>query len=301
QLSNGYLDSVIDWVPGINGGVPLKDFPFINTVDPDDILLNFVIDEVESIPGAKGLILNTFADLERQVLDALLEMMPPPIYTVGPLNLYRLPDDSPVRGIESSLWKEENDCVEWLDGRATGSVVYVNFGSNATVTAEQLAEFAWGLAGSGCPFLWAIRPDIVFGDSPSLPPEFLLAVEDVGMLTSWAPQEKVLGHRAVGVFLTHSGWNSTLESITNGVPVICWPFFAEQRLNCRFSCGEWGIGVEIGDDVRRGEVEAAVREAMGGGQKGKSMAEKATEWRNAAVAAVSPDGGDSYADFNRMI
>ncbi|XP_073359641.1 UDP-glycosyltransferase 85A5-like [Aegilops tauschii subsp. strangulata] len=84
------------------------------------------------------------------------------------------------------------------------------------------------------------------------------------MLSTWCPQQEVLEYEAVGVFLTHSGWNSSLEGICGGVPMVCWPFFAEQQTNCCFKCTKWGIGMEIEDDVRRTEVEAMIREAMEG-------------------------------------
>ena len=99
------------------------------------------------------------------------------------------------------------------------------------MTNEQLVEFAWGLANSKQDFLWIIRPDLVKGVSAVLPEEFLEETRERGKLASWCPQEKVLGHSAVGGFLTHCGWNSTIESISSGVPMICWPFFADQQTN----------------------------------------------------------------------
>ncbi|KAI6687795.1 hypothetical protein NL676_024623 [Syzygium grande] len=98
-------------------------------------------------------------------------------------------------------------------------------------------------------------PDLVVGDTAILPPEFSAATRERSLLASWCPQERVLSHPAVGGFLTHSGWNSTIESIVAGVPVVCWPFFAEQQTNCRYSLEEWGIGMEIDGDVKRDEVE----------------------------------------------
>lgn len=96
-----------------------------------------------------------------------------------------------------------------------------------------------------------IRPDLVVGEDAVVPPDFLSETEDRRMLASWCPQEKVLSHPAIGGFLTHSGWNSTLESLSCGVPMVCWPFFAEQQTNCKFCCEEWEVGMETGGDVRR--------------------------------------------------
>ena len=163
----------------------------------------------------------------------------------------------------------------------------------------RLLEFAWGLANSGYPFVWNIRPDLVKGDSAVLPPEFASAVEGRALLTTWCPQEAVLQHEAVGVFLTHSGWNSTLESLCAGVPMFSWPFFAEQQTNCRYKRTEWGVGMEIGGVVRRDEVSAILKEAMHG-EKGREMRRRAEEWKEKAVKATLP-GGPAQTNLERVV
>ncbi|KAL0454381.1 UNVERIFIED_CONTAM: 7-deoxyloganetin glucosyltransferase [Sesamum latifolium] len=245
--------------------IRLRDFPsFIRTIDLKDIILNFLIQEVEAAPRAKALIINTFDSLERDVLDALAASFPR-IYTVGPLQLMiDHVQDARLGAIKSSLWKEDLSCMEWLDTKEADSVVYVNFGSITVLSPDQLSEFAWGLANSKKPFLWVIRPDLVAGDRAMLPPKFVAETKDRSRLINWCPQEQVLKHPAVGGFLTHNGWNSTIESIVGGVLVICWPFFAEQQTNCRFNYVEWGMGMEIDNNVKSGEVEALVKELMDG-------------------------------------
>uniref|UniRef100_A0A453QCI0 Uncharacterized protein n=1 Tax=Aegilops tauschii subsp. strangulata TaxID=200361 RepID=A0A453QCI0_AEGTS len=101
-------------------------------------------------------------------------------------------------------------------------------------------------------------------------------------MASWCDQAVVLRHDAVCVFLTHSGWNSTVEGLCGGVPMLCWPFFAEQQINCRYKCLEWGVGMEIGDDVRREVVNERIKEAVGG-EKGREMKKRAAEWREVAI------------------
>lgn len=299
QVTNGYLDTTLNWVDGMKD-IKLRDFPsFIRTTDPKDTMLNFLIQETEALPRAKALILNTFDDLEHDVVSALSTMFPR-VYTLGPLQLMMNHlRDKRLNSLTSTLWKEDLDCIAWLDSKDPGSVVYVNFGSITVVTAQQLTEFAWGLANSKKTFLWVIRPDIVAGDSAMVPKEFVEETQGRSMLTSWCPQEQVLKHPAVGGFLTHCGWNSTIESIAGGVPLICWPFFAEQQTNCRFSCVEWGIGMEIDNNVKRDEVELLVRELMDG-DKGKKMKEKALEWKEKAEAAALP-AGSSYSNLDKLI
>ncbi|KAI3448251.1 hypothetical protein Pfo_004916 [Paulownia fortunei] len=145
QVTNGYLETTVDWVPGMKD-IRLRDFPsFIRTTDPKDIMLNFLIQETKAVPRAKALIINTFDALEHDVLNALSAMFSR-IYTIGPLQLMmNHVHDERLNSISSSLWKEDLECIKWLDTKEPNSVVYVNFGSITVVTAQQLTEFAWGL------------------------------------------------------------------------------------------------------------------------------------------------------------
>ncbi|KAJ9673856.1 hypothetical protein PVL29_023418 [Vitis rotundifolia] len=282
-LTNGYLDTVIDWIPGMKG-IRLKDMPsFIRTTDPDDVMLGFAVGELERARKASAIILNTFDALEQEVLDAIAPMYPP-IYTIGPLQL--LLDqihDSELQLIGSNLWKEDEECLQWLDSKGPNTVVYVNFGSITVLKPEHLIE-----------------PDLVSAASAILPPEFLAETKDRGLLASWCSQERVLGHPAVGGFLTHSGWNSILESVCCGVAMICWPFFAEQQTNCRYCCTEWGIGMEIDSEVKRDDVERLVRELMEG-EKGEEMKKKTMEWKKIAHEATTAPSGSSFSNLDRMI
>uniref|UniRef100_A0A199U9N0 linamarin synthase n=1 Tax=Manihot esculenta TaxID=3983 RepID=A0A199U9N0_MANES len=299
-LTNGYLDTVIDWIPGMKD-IRLRDLPsFIRTTDPEDVMLDFFQSETERCQKASAIILNTFDALEHDVLIALSTLLPP-VYSIGPLHLLlNNVKDKDLKLIESNLWTEDSECLEWLDSKGPNSVVYVNFGSITVMTTEQLVEFAWGLANSNITFFWVIRPDLVSGDNAILPPEFVTVTKERGICSSYCAQEKVLSRPSIGGFLTHSGWNSTLESISAGVPLLCWPFFAEQQTNCRYSCKEWGIGMEINSDVKRDEVERLVIELMEG-EKGKEMKKKALEWKKMAEEATASLEGSSFQNFEKVI
>ncbi|XP_050210258.1 7-deoxyloganetin glucosyltransferase-like [Mercurialis annua] len=301
-LTNGYLETTLDWVPGMKN-IRLRDFPsFIRTTDKNDIMLNFLTREIARTRRATGVVFNTFYALEKEVIDALSNSTSfPPIYAIGPLKLLvdQIPDEKKLEDIGSNLWKEELECIEWLDTKEPGSVVYVNFGSITVITPDQMMEFAWGLANSKKPFLWIIRPDLVVGENAMLPVEFVSETKDRGMLASWCPQEKILKHSAVGGFLSHMGWNSTLDTICGGVPMVCWPFFAEQQTNCRFACVEWGVGMEIDNNVKRDEVEKLVKELMDG-EKGKEMKNKAMEWKKKAEEATEI-GGSSHYNLDELV
>ncbi|XP_068335135.1 7-deoxyloganetin glucosyltransferase-like [Pyrus communis] len=292
SLTNGFLDMAIDWVPGMKG-IRLRDLPTcFRTTDPNDTVFKFSLAAVEGVHDASAVVVHTFDALEPDALSAL-SSMPPPVYAIGPLQLLldQLPKD-PLKSMGYSLWKEETECLEWLNTKAQNSVVYVNFGSLIFLTPQQILEFGWGLANSKLPFLWAIRPDLVLGESAILPPEFEFETKERSLIPSWCPQEQVLNHPAVGGFLTHSGWNSTIESLCAGVPMLCWPIFAEQTTNCYYTCNDWGCGLEIENDVKRDDVEKLVRELMEG-EKGKEMKNKAMEWKKLAEEASSPHGSSS--------
>lgn len=281
--------------------IRFRDLPsFVRTMDPNDMMFNYLLKEVERAYKASAIVLNTFDSLEQDVLDALSGMLLPPVYSIGPLHL--LVDwirDDESEDINSNLWKEQTECIEWLNSKEPNSVVYVNYGSITVMTPEQLIEFAWGLANSQRQFLWIIRPDLVAGETAILPPDFVSETKDRGMLASWCPQEQVLNHPSIGGFLSHMGWNSTLESLCCGVPMVCWPFFAEQQLNCRFACRNWGIGMEIDTNVKREEVEKLVRELLEG-EKGMEMKTKAMEWKREAEEAIRP-GGSSFQNLEKLV
>ncbi|CAN1224576.1 UDP-glycosyltransferase 85A3 [Linum perenne] len=215
--------------------------------------------------------------------EALNEMYPNRVYTVGPMQLLlNQIKHTELDSIGYSLWEEEPQCLRWLNSKPMNSVLYVNFGSVIGVS-----------------FLWVIRPDLVIGESAALPPEFEDKVEKTGFISGWCPQEEVLNHSAVGGFLTHCGWGSTIETLTAGVPVLCWPFFADQQTNCKFACKDWKIGMEIDKDVKREDVEELVRELMKG-NKGYEMREKAQDWARLARESTGSHGSSTIA-FDRLI
>ncbi|KAL7107710.1 hypothetical protein ACP275_06G071700 [Erythranthe tilingii] len=298
-LTNGYLETVIEGIPNMEG-MRIRDIPsFIRTTNKDDIyMVKFVLQETKRAKRASAIVLNTFEELERETINALSSILPP-IYPIGPLNLIEkhVIEDKGLNLLGSNLWKEDQECLKWLDAKEPNSVVYVNFGSITVMTPDQLNEFAWGLANSKQPFLWVIRPNLVSGEKVVLPRGFLEETKERGMLANWCPQEKVLSHSSVGGFLTHSGWNSTLESIGSGVPMICWPFFAEQQTNCWYCCTKWGVGIEIDSDVKRNGVETLVTKLMVG-EEGRQMRNKAVEWKNLARDSAE---GSSYRNLRNLI
>ncbi|KAG6474409.1 hypothetical protein ZIOFF_068344 [Zingiber officinale] len=241
-------------------------------------------------------ILNTFDEMEGKVLDAIKASLPRTL-AVGPLFLLL----NQMKGVPKNLnlFEEDRGYKEWLNSQRHASVVYACFGSLARLRSEQLLEFAWGLADSKHPFLLSIRPDLVENVEGGLPEEFIREVEGRGWVANWCDQGRVLRHSSIGGFLTHGGWNSMLESVCSGVPMLIWPRFADQFTNCRFACVDWGIAMEIEQEVKREQIRKLVVELMEG-ERGQEMRKKVMKWKEMAEQATNAEGGSSYANLMRL-
>nr|AYC63485.1 UDP-glycosyltransferase [Scoparia dulcis] len=299
-LTDGTLDTPVDCIPGPNN-LQLKHIPtFIRTTDPNDLMLDIVKSELEATSNASAVIVHTFDELEHETLDAISPYLPP-IYAIGPLPLLvaQIPDKT-LQSLDYNLWKPDNECIEWLNSKQEGSVVYVNFGSIAVLSPNEILELAFGLADSKKNFLWIIRPDLLVGKSGLLTNEFFDETKDRGLIISWCPQENVLNHPSVGAFLTHCGWNSTIEGIAAGVPFLCFPCLSEQPMNAKFVCDDWGFGIEIGKKSGRDEIANVVKKLMDG-ENGKVMKKRAKEWKAKALEATTSPNGSSVVNLENVV
>ncbi|XP_006658425.2 DIMBOA UDP-glucosyltransferase BX9-like isoform X1 [Oryza brachyantha] len=243
---------------------------------------------LDSSRCSSGVILNTFNDLENSDLQKIANGLNVPVYAVGPLHKISI-------GEHNSLLTQDLSCLEWLDKQEAESVIYVSFGSLASMDPEEILETAWGLVDSQMPFLWVIRPNMVQGSlQVGLPDGFEEATRGSGMVVSWAPQQDVLKHQAVGGFWTHNGWNSTLESICDGVPMICRPQFADQMINARYVEEVWKIGFELEGKLERGMIERALRKLMCS-EGGNEMRQRAKDLKKKATTCVEKGGSSKTA------
>ncbi|KQK15744.1 anthocyanidin 3-O-glucosyltransferase 2 [Brachypodium distachyon] len=262
---------------------------------------------------ARGVIVNTSAELEASVL-AALPAAAPPVHAIGPVIWFSESEEDKQR-------PPAHECVRWLDAQPAASVVFICFGSMGFLDAAQVREVAVGLQRSGHRFLWVLRgPPHAGSRFPTdaeqleelLPEGFMAATAGKGMVwPAWAPQKEILSHAAVGGFVTHCGWNSVLESLWFGVPMLPWPLYGEQHLNAFELVA--GVGVAVvalgadrkekkGSFVEAVELERAVRSLMGGGssEEGTKAREKAAEMRAACRKAVD-EGGSSRAALQRLV
>lgn len=244
-------------IPGLENLLRNCDFPYPGG------MRDLIVEETLAMTQASAIILNTFEQLEPSIITKLATIFPK-VYSIGPIHtlcktmITTNSNSSPHK--DGRLRKEDRSCITWLDHQKAKSVLYVSFGTVVNLSYEQLMEFWHGLVNSLKPFLWVIQKELII--QKNVPIELEIGTKERGFLVNWAPQEEVLANPAVGGFLTHCGWNSTLESIAEGVPMLCWPSIADQTVNSRCVSEQWKIGLNMNGSCDRFVVENMVRDIM---------------------------------------
>ncbi|XP_061366526.1 UDP-glycosyltransferase 83A1-like [Gastrolobium bilobum] len=233
---------------------------------------------------------NTTFELEHEVLSFVPKLLP-----VGPL--LRSYDNKSVNARSiGQFWEEDLSCMDWLDQQPRHSVLYVAFGSFNLLDQNQFKELALGLDLTNRPFLWVVRQDSNCTNNITYPNEF---IGRKGKIVSWAPQQKVLSHPAIACFVSHCGWNSTMEGLSNGVPFLCWPYFCDQFFNKKYICVELKVGLGFDSDenrfVSRWEIKTKV-DRLVSDEKIRSRSLKLKE--NVMSTA---EGSMSSENFNRFV
>nr|XP_010918853.2 uncharacterized protein LOC105043134 [Elaeis guineensis] len=249
-----------------------------------------------------AMICNTVEALELLGIQALRNLTGLNVLAIGPLFPLEASTSSDQRyGKKPGIQLEA--CLEWLDSHPPGSVVYTSFGSQSTITASQMMALARGLEASNKPFLWLVRPPAGFDLNEDFRDEWLPEGFEVRMsknrqgllVRKWAPQLEILSHKSTGAFLSHCGWNSSLESLSRGVPVIGWPLMADQFYNFKMLDEELGVCAELArgaeDPLEYTRVERVIRLVLDE-EKGKEMKEKAIKYAEMIRAAVKEEGDE---------
>nr|KYP32497.1 putative UDP-glucosyltransferase At1g05670 family [Cajanus cajan] len=270
-----------------------EDMPsFFFTYAQNPTPFDFVVSQFSNIDKADWILCNTFYELDKEI--GSLEIWPK-FRTIGPnipsMFLDKRYEDDEDYGITQF---KSDECVEWLDDKPKGSVVYVSFGSIASFGEKQMEEVACCLRECSSYFLWVVRAS----EENKLPKDFE-KISKKGLVVTWCSQLKVLAHEAIGCFVTHGGWNSTLETLCLGVPTIVIPYWSDQSTNAKLMKDVWKIGIKAPVDdnkiVQREALKHCIEEVMKS-EKGKEMKNNVLQWKTLAIKATGEDGS-SYKNI----
>ncbi|KAI0507946.1 hypothetical protein KFK09_014074 [Dendrobium nobile] len=291
------------------GCVPLNGEDFLEPLqERESVVCAWVVHIARNYDLFEGTLVNSFETIEA---DAAMYYKKrgdgkPHVWPIGPLTW---------SGSDMGTDESSHKRIEWLNRQPTESVVFICFGSGGTLSLEQTQELALGLEMSGQRFIWVVRVPNDTDPSSSyfnpkqnsencfgfLPEGFVERTKDRGMIVhSWGPQREVLSHHATGGFVSHCGWNSTLESLMNGVPMIAWPLYAEQRMNAVLLVEGVKVALKakvgVNGVVRRQEVAKVVKELMEG-EEGKVVRRRMQEMKEEAARAVGKEGSSYKAIY----
>ncbi|XP_057497827.1 crocetin glucosyltransferase, chloroplastic-like [Actinidia eriantha] len=311
---NGYEEAITNnwndpsWsieLPGLPRLAP-RDLPsFLNASDLYYRSLSSFKEHLEVLDEETNpkVLVNTFDALEFEALKAIKKLN---LISVGPLIPSAFLDgkhqsDTSFGG---DLFQKSKDYTDWLNSKPERSVVYVSFGSLSTLSKQQMEEIAHGLIESGRPFLWVIRPTqkgwIKAEDKLSCEEK----VERQGMVVPWCAQLEVLSHPSLGCFVTHCGWNSSLESLVSGIPVVAFPLWSDQRTNAKLIEDVWRIGVRVMANeegiVEGNEIKRCVEVVMEGGERGEEIRRNVNKWKEVTKEAAK-EGGSSDLNLRTFV
>ncbi|KAJ0980857.1 hypothetical protein J5N97_009112 [Dioscorea zingiberensis] len=260
----------------------------VNSIITSDRPLKWALESFIWVRRAQGVLFTSVYELEPRIMDSLKTKLSCPLYTVGPCIPYLSLKDKPGN----------SDYMQWLDSQPPNSVLYLSLGSFLSVSSGQMDEIVTGLHASGIRFLWVAR-----GDASRVQ----AMTGGSGMVVQWCDQLKVLCHPSIGGFFTHCGWNSTVECVFAGLPMLAFPLFWDQQTNSRLIVNEWRIGLNVKEEIGAGYLvggesiaKVAKRLMDLEGLESKEMRRRAIELREVVRGAVE-EGGSSYCNISAFV
>ncbi|CAN4092587.1 unnamed protein product [Withania somnifera] len=302
-------------VPGLFDKIELNKTQLGNVVKPRDSDWKEFADQTKKAEDeAYGIVVNSFEELEQKYVKGFMNAKGKKVWTIGPVshcNKEKL--DKAERGNKAAI--DELKCLKWLDSCEQNSVLFVCLGSLSRLSTSQLIELGLGLESSKRPFIWVVRHMSDEFKKWMVVENFEERVQKQGLLIlGWAPQVLILSHPSIGAFLTHCGWNSSLEGISAGVPLITWPFFAEQFCNEKLIVNVLKTGVRVGVEkqvmfgeeekfgtqVSKDDIKMVIEEVMGEEIESEMRRKRAKELSEMARRAVE-EGGSSHFNLTQLI
>ncbi|KAE8039344.1 hypothetical protein FH972_011765 [Carpinus fangiana] len=284
-------DELVDYIPGVSA-TRVIDLPTVITPK----LLHRCLEGVSLVSKAHYLLFTSIRELEHEAVDTLKAKFSFPVYPIGPaIPYFELQKNSSL--IDGHI--HGVNYLRWLDCQSIDSVLYISLGSFLSVSSAQIDEIAGGLQDSGVRYLWVSRGETDRHEDT--------CGGDVGMVVPWCDQLKVLCHPSVGGFLTHCGWNSTLEAAFAGVPMLTFPIFWDQIPNSKQIVEDWKVGWRVKKDVgfenlvTRGEISELVKRLMDQkSNEGNEMRKRAKQLQKACQGAIA-EGGSSETNLDAFI
>ncbi|CAI9783147.1 unnamed protein product [Fraxinus pennsylvanica] len=319
KLYKPYLSVKSDLEPFVIPGIPMRveitkaQLPgaFVTSPELDDI--RDEMQEAES--SAYGVVVNTFQELEHGCVEEYRNAINKKVWCIGPVSLCNMSMLDKIERGKASI--DETKFLEWLDSKKPETVLYVCLGSQCRLVPSQLIELGLGLEASKHLFVWVIKTGERFPEFEKWLSEekFEERIGGRGLLIKgWAPQVLVLSHPAIKGFLTHCGWNSTIEGVCSGVPMITWPMFAEQFFNEKLIVEILWIGIRVGVElpvrwgdeekvgvlVKKDQVKNAIEQLMDEGEEGEKRRTRARELKTISESAME-SGGAAHFNISVLI
>ncbi|XP_027352707.1 soyasapogenol B glucuronide galactosyltransferase-like [Abrus precatorius] len=304
-------------IPGLPQKIEMTPLELEEWIRAKSFVSGFFDRLYESESKSYGALYNSFQELESDYEQLHKSTIGIKLWSVGPVSAWANKDDEEKvnRGHREGL-AQESEWLNWLNSKQNESVLYVSFGSLTRLPHAQIVEIAHGLENSGHNFIWVIRKKDGDEDGHNFLREFEQRIKESNkgfIIWNWAPQLLILDHPAVGGIVTHCGWNSILESLNAGLPMITWPMFAEQFYNEKLLVDVLKMGVPVGANenklwmrlgdeamIRREEIVKAVAILMDSSQESKEMRRRARMLGDAAKRTIEK-GGSSYNNLMQLL
>ncbi|CAL0330772.1 unnamed protein product [Lupinus luteus] len=280
----------------------VRDLPSFMLPSSPRLFRVYMNDLFQAVDKLKWVLGTSFYEIEDEIVKSMDSLKP--IYPIGPSVSPFLLGEKKTNEFRADLWDSEDSCIEWLDNKPPSSVIYISFGSITVFSQKQMNNLATALKNSNKSFLWVIRPHAYNNSNASeLPLQFLEETKGRGLVVQWSHQDKVLMHPSVACFISHCGWNSTMEAMVTGVPVICYPEWTDQRTNAMLIENVFKNGVNLKCDEDRvastEEIERCIREVMEGPSALK-IKKRAIEIKKSAKKSLQ-EGGTSNQNLDKFV
>lgn len=282
----GKMHEQVDYIPGIPS-IRVLDLP-TPFYGKGQELLDVVMEIFSTVSKADYLLFTSVYELESIVIDVLNQILPIPVYTIGPA----IPYFTSEKNLSSTTSIDEPEYIKWLNAQPNGSVLYISQGSFLSVSCDELDEIIAGVHDSGVRFFWVARDET---------DRFQKNGCSVGLVVPWCDQLKVLSHPSIGGFWSHCGWNSTKEAAFSGLPMLTFPIFWDQKTNSKQIVEDWKIGYRVKKHESREEISSLLKWFMDSGNEEVMETRRRAKEIQKICQFSTANGGSSEINIDAFI